>query len=163
MDHRFYLEIAVREAEAASKEDTFPVGAVLVGGNGEILSVGRNRVFTRGDYTNHAEVDVIRQAGKLLMATSHAGKCALYTTCEPCLMCAGALIMANIAHVIWILNDDSYGAMRLLYDGTCYPQHFSKIVMTIADEPDLEARLRMLPLFRASLKVKECQIEEIGI
>jgi tRNA(adenine34) deaminase len=61
MDYdRHYLEIALEEAEIAYHEGSIPIGAVLVGPNGEMLSRGHNRVFTHDDPSWHAEIDVIR-------------------------------------------------------------------------------------------------------
>jgi tRNA(adenine34) deaminase len=77
---RYYLELALEEAEIAFNEGTIPIGAVLVDPDGNVLSKGRNRVFTNSDPTKHAEIDVIRQAGLLLMDTKYKNKCTLYST-----------------------------------------------------------------------------------
>ncbi len=66
-DDRYYLEIALEEAEMAFEEGTYPIGAVLVAPDGKILSRGRNRVYPLKDPTHHAEMDVIRQSGHALM------------------------------------------------------------------------------------------------
>lgn len=89
-DH-FYLELAIQEAEKAGQDGTYPIGALVLGPDGRILSRGLNRVYSAGDYTAHAEVDAIRNAGSVLMGPAYRGKCILYTTMEPCLMCTGAL------------------------------------------------------------------------
>jgi tRNA(adenine34) deaminase len=113
---RFYLTLAIQEAEQAAQEGTFPIGAVLVGPEGQIVSRGRNGVYRAGDYTAHAEIEVIRQAGSLLMTSEYKGKCTLYTTWEPCLMCTGALIVAYIARVVWAANDEIGGALHGRYE-----------------------------------------------
>ncbi|MNW15530.1 tRNA-specific adenosine deaminase [compost metagenome] len=64
---RYFLEIALEEAEIAFSEGTVPIGAVLVDHEGNILSKGRNRIFTANDPTCHAEIDVIRKAGSKLL------------------------------------------------------------------------------------------------
>src|SRR6266699_945769 len=98
---RYYLELALEEAEQACQQGTYPIGALVVGPDGSILSRGQNRVYSAGDYTAHAEVETLRHAGGMLMEPSYRGKCTLYTTMEPCLMCTGALLLATIARVVW--------------------------------------------------------------
>lgn len=85
LDDRHYLEIALEEAEIAFSEGTIPIGAVIVGPEGEIISRGRNRVFSSMDPSCHAEIDVIRKAGKNLLNKDYKNKCTMYTTVEPCL------------------------------------------------------------------------------
>jgi tRNA(adenine34) deaminase len=88
---REYLLAAFVEAERSMKEGTFPIGAVIVNSNGEIISTGRNKVFSQCDTTAHAEVDVIRNAGFLMLNLEEKrfvhGDLTLFTTCEPCPMC----------------------------------------------------------------------------
>jgi tRNA(adenine34) deaminase len=116
--HRSYLEIAMREARTAFNKKTYPVGAVIVGPDGEIISEGHNHVYDEGDFTSHAEMEVIRAAGRQLMRKRYFRLCTLYTTLEPCLMCCGAILHARIARVIWIKDDDTHGALQWLHDKT---------------------------------------------
>src|SRR5579863_1717688 len=141
---RFYLELALEETQLAGQEGTYPIGAVVVGPDGVVLSRGRNRVYSAGNYTAHAEVEAIRNAGGTLMASSYRGKCTLYTTLEPCLMCAGALLMATIVRVVWAANDDDYGVPRHLYQGGLYPALFASTMMTATPEPDIAERANAL-------------------
>jgi tRNA(adenine34) deaminase len=141
---RVYLELAMEEAEQAGKEGTYPIGALIVGPDGIILSKGHNRVYSAGDYTAHAEIDAIRCAGGMLMEPSYRGKCTLYTTMEPCLMCTGALLLANIARVVWAANDPDYGALHTLYDSGMYPALFTPLLMTAAPEPTIADRVHEL-------------------
>lgn len=109
-----YLEIAMQEAEHASEAGTYPIGAIIVNPEGEIIGRGYNHVYDRGDYTSHAEMEAIRNAGCRLMKKPNFNSCTLYTTLEPCLMCCGAILLARIVRVIWVKNDDLYGALRCL-------------------------------------------------
>lgn len=81
--HRPYLELAMAQAEQASREGTWPIGAVLVGADGQVISAGRNRFYARVDTTAHAEVDALRQAGRALLDAPLRQECTLYTTVEP--------------------------------------------------------------------------------
>ncbi|WP_371408124.1 nucleoside deaminase [Bacillus pseudomycoides] len=81
---RLFLEMALEEAKKAMKENTYPVGAIIVGRNNEILGKGRNRVHTQDDASAHAEIDAIRAAGKkLIHAKENRLPITLYTTLEP--------------------------------------------------------------------------------
>lgn len=111
---RYYLESAMQEAEHAYEAGTYPIGAIIVDPTGEIIGRGYNHVYCRGDYTSHAEMEAIRDAGRRLMEELNFEACTLYTTMEPCLMCCGAILIARIARVIWLIDDDLYGALRCL-------------------------------------------------
>ncbi len=141
---RFYLEIALEEAERAGQEGTYPIGALVVSPDGRILSRGRNQVYSAGDYTAHAEVDALRKSGGALMTLSYRGKCTLYTTMEPCLMCAGALLLANIARVVWAADDPDYGALRNPYTGGLYPALFDSLLLIAAPASDIANRVHNL-------------------
>src|SRR5690554_4586134 len=113
-DDRYYLELAFAEAELAAKEGSIPIGVVIVGPDGEIVSTGRNQVFSSWDPTSHAEVNAIRNAGKKLFEPHYKDKCTIYSTVEPCPMCSGALILADLSRSVWALTDHYLGAMRVL-------------------------------------------------
>ena len=140
--HRFYLERAMQEAKIAFKNETYPVGAVIVGPDGEVISQGHNLVYNEGIFTSHAEIEAIRAAGNKLMRQQNLEFCTLYTTLEPCLMCCGAIIHARITHVVWIKNDDTHGALRCLHDNTSplssfYANKFNALKISHAGEYDL--------------------------
>ncbi len=83
-----YLRLAMEEAEAAAEAGEVPVGAVLVGA-GVVLGRGQNRVLRDSDPTAHAEIVAMRQAAQASGNYRLTG-CILYTTLEPCSMCAGS-------------------------------------------------------------------------
>ncbi|MGE5312247.1 MAG: nucleoside deaminase, partial [Nitrospirota bacterium] len=98
--HRNYMREARAEAERAAAEGEVPVGAVLVSPEGAVLARGRNRPTRLNDPTGHAEILVLRKAGSRLgnyRLTGHV----LYVTIEPCVMCAGALLHARVAMVVY--------------------------------------------------------------
>jgi tRNA(adenine34) deaminase len=141
---RYFLEMALDEAEIAFKEGTVPIGAVLVDPDGKVLSKGRNRIFTNCDPTCHAEIDVIRQAGKKLLDPLYKNKCILYSTVEPCPMCSGAIILADIYRVVWALSDDYLGAMRIMKQGNHFRHKFDNISVTAMPFKDLAIRSQEL-------------------
>ena len=103
---RMALELA-REAEAAGE---VPVGAVVVLA-GEIIGRARNAPIERHDPTAHAEILALREACAAAGNYRLEGAI-LYTTLEPCVMCAGALVTARIAKVVFGARDLRFGGVR---------------------------------------------------
>ncbi len=114
---------ALAEAHAAAAHDDVPIGAVVVrtidGGVGEVVAevVGRghNRREVDQDPTAHAEILALRQASGTLGSWRLDG-CHLYVTLEPCVMCAGALVLARLDGVVFGADDPKAGAVGALYD-----------------------------------------------
>ena len=104
--HENYMRLALEQAQKAFDMDEVPVGAVLVGPEGDVLASAHNSTEIDNDPTSHAEMLCIREAAKknggwrLLEST-------LYVTLEPCPMCAGALLQARVGSVV-------YGARNFL-------------------------------------------------
>ncbi len=98
MDHEQFMRAALEEAQKAADEGNVGVGSVIVR-DGEVVAKGRNLVPTTYDPTAHAETVALRVASEILGNDDMAGY-SLYTTFEPCPMCCGALMNANISAVI---------------------------------------------------------------
>ena len=109
-----FMKIALEEAEEAYRLGEVPVGAVLVR-EGNILSRAHNSPIVRNDPSAHAEMLVLRQAGEKLGNYRLSGA-ELYITLEPCIMCAGAIVHARVARVIFGARDPKYGAVGSLYN-----------------------------------------------
>lgn len=89
MKHEHWMRLAIEEAQAGISEGQSPFGAVIV--HGDILVArGHNQVWATTDPTAHAEVVVIRRAAEALGRIDFSG-CVMYSTCEPCPMCAAAI------------------------------------------------------------------------
>ncbi|HWD46127.1 MAG TPA: tRNA adenosine(34) deaminase TadA [Actinomycetota bacterium] len=110
-----WMRVALAEAEAALAHDDVPVGAVVVGPDGAELARGRNRREQQRDPTAHAELEVLRAAAGAL-GTWRLDGCALVVTLEPCAMCAGALVQARIATLVFGADDPKAGAVTSLFD-----------------------------------------------
>lgn len=131
----FYMKEALLEAESAFERGEVPVGAVVVFHN-EIIVRAHNYVETLFDATAHAELLCIRLASQHLSNWRLAG-CTLYTTLEPCPMCAGALISSRIDRVVWGAPDIRQGAGGSLISllGHPHPIHTPQVTSGIlADE-----------------------------
>jgi tRNA(adenine34) deaminase len=112
-----YMRLALAEALAAEAAGEVPVGAVIVSPAGEVIATGSNRVLRDSDPTAHAEIVALRAAGQALgnyrLLTDQQNKasgCTLYVTLEPCAMCAGAILHARIARLVYAAADPKAGA-----------------------------------------------------
>jgi tRNA(Arg) A34 adenosine deaminase TadA len=98
-----YLRLAIVVADKAKSKGNHPFGAVLVDANGEVIAEGENTFLTdRGP--GHAETNLARFAAKEFTA-DYLEKCVLYTSVEPCCMCAGTIYWANIGAVVFGMTE----------------------------------------------------------
>ena len=112
-DERF-MEIALREAQAAAAKDEVPVGACIVK-DGRIIGRAHNMRETLTDPTAHAEMIAITQASEALSSWRLEGA-VCYVTLEPCPMCAGALVLARVSRLVYATADPKAGACGTLYN-----------------------------------------------
>lgn len=120
---RSFMEIALKEAEAAFQRGEVPVGAVIVSATGDILAQAGNGTEELSDPTAHAEIQAIRIAAKK-KRTSRLVDCDLYVTLEPCAMCAAAISFARLRRVVFGAYDPKGGAVehgpRFFTQPTCH-------------------------------------------
>lgn len=109
-----YMKEAFKEAQKALDKDEVPVGCVIVH-NRKIIAHAHNQVETLKDPTAHAEMIAITQAAASLK-TKWLKDCYVYVTIEPCLMCAGALVLARIKRLIFGARDSKTGAFGSVHD-----------------------------------------------
>jgi tRNA(adenine34) deaminase len=131
-----YLRTAIAEAQAAELAGEVPIGAIIVHQN-EIIARGQNRVLRDHDPTAHAEIVALRHAGRALENYRLAENCTLYTTLEPCAMCAGAILHARIARLVYAAPDLKAGACGSVLSVMNHPQLNHKVEVTsglLADE-----------------------------
>ncbi len=106
---------ALELAQRAADDGDVPVGAVVVGPDGAVLGEGRNLREVDGDPTAHAEVVAVREAASRL-GTWRLDGCTLVVTMEPCPMCAGAVVLARLARVVFGAWDPKLGACGSVWD-----------------------------------------------
>jgi len=109
------MDEALGEARLAVTHGDVPVGAVVVDPDGHVVGRGHNRREVDGDPTAHAEVVALRAAAATLRTWRLDG-CTLVVTLEPCTMCAGALVQARIATLVFAADDAKAGAVVSLFD-----------------------------------------------
>ena len=112
MTDETFMHLALAEARVAAEAGEVPIGAVLVRA-GEVIARGRNLRETLSDPTAHAEIVVLREAARA-EGTWHLEDTTLYVTLEPCPMCAGALVLARVARLVYGVPDPKAGAAGTL-------------------------------------------------
>ena len=136
-DDERWMRHALALAERAEHEDDeIPVGAVLVGADGELLGEGWNRNITERDPTAHAEILALRQGG-LRLGNHRLLGCTLYVTLEPCAMCAMAMVHARIERLVFGATDPKTGAAGSVFDLLADPRHNHRVAVqggVLADE-----------------------------
>ena len=116
-----FLRGAIAEAREAEASGEVPVGAVLVY-NGEIIARGQNRVIRDQDPTAHAEIVALRHAARYVENYRLVPGCTVYVTLEPCAMCAGAIIHARVARLVYGAADPKAGACGSVLNVLNHPQ-----------------------------------------
>lgn len=130
------MRLALDEGRSAATHGDVPVGAVVLGPDGAVVAVGGNERELTGDPTAHAEIVAIRRAAEALGERRLEG-CTLVVTLEPCTMCAGAIVAARIAHLVFGAFDEKAGAVASLWDVVRDPRlnHRPRVTSSIlADE-----------------------------
>jgi tRNA(adenine34) deaminase len=118
-DERF-MALAFEEAQRAAGRDEVPIGCVIVR-EGVVLGRAHNLTRTHTDPTCHAEMLAISQAARCLGVMRLVGA-TVYTTVEPCFMCAGALVHARVKRVVWAVRDPKFGGCASLGTVLSHPQ-----------------------------------------
>lgn len=117
------MALAFTEAEKAGWRGEVPVGAVLVGLDGEIVAACGNEVEAQGDATAHAEMLALR-AGAAALGRKQLDDCDLYVTLEPCPMCAAAISLARVRRLYFGAYDPKSGGVehgpRIFDQPTCH-------------------------------------------
>ena len=119
------MEEALAEARKAAEAGEVPVGAVAVI-DGAIVARGQNRVLLDNDPTAHAEIVAMRGAAHV-MNNYRLNGCTLYVTLEPCAMCAGAILHARIARLVYGAPDPKAGACGSVLSVMNHPQLNHKV------------------------------------
>jgi tRNA(adenine34) deaminase len=110
-----FMRLALEEADRATLHGDVPIGCVVVSAQGQVLARDHNRREELGDPTAHAEVLAVRQAATLIGHWRLEGA-TVYSTLEPCPMCAGALVVSRIARLVYGARDLKAGAVDTLFE-----------------------------------------------
>ena len=127
-EHERWMRVALQAAREAQGRDEVPIGTCVVAG-GELLVAAGNRTRTDCDPTAHAEIVALRAAAQKL-GNYRLAETIVYSTIEPCAMCAGALIQARVKLLVYGAADERAGAVE---------SHFQ-----ICDAPQLNHRIEVI-------------------
>ncbi|MBD2485045.1 tRNA adenosine(34) deaminase TadA [Planktothrix sp. FACHB-1365] len=119
--HQYWMNQALELAQQAGEAGEVPVGAIIIDQNNQLIAQAQNRKERDYDPTAHAEILVLREAGKILK-NWHLNTCTLYVTLEPCPMCTGAILQARLGLLVYGADDPKTGTIRTvanLPDSAC--------------------------------------------
>jgi len=142
-----FLRRAIRLAQEAESRGEVPIGAVIVSENGEILAEASNETIGRHDPTAHAEILAIRSAGEKV-GNYRLNGTTVYSTIEPCAMCAGALVNARVARLVYGAADERFGAVRSKFR-LCDSEVLNHRLEIVAGVLEEECRKLMQDFFRS--------------
>jgi tRNA(adenine34) deaminase len=145
-DERWMRE-ALAAAREAGERGEVPVGACVVGADGLLLAAAGNRTRTDCDPTAHAEVVALREAASRVGNFRLTGS-VLYSTIEPCAMCAGALVQARIRRLVYGARDARAGAVESVFR-VCDAGPLNHRMELTAGVLEQECREQMQAFFRA--------------
>lgn len=143
--HGRWMREAIRAAREAETAGEVPVGACIVSA-GSVLAVAGNRTITDCDPTAHAEMVALREAA-LGFGNYRLVHAAIYSTIEPCAMCAGALVQARIPLLVYGAADERAGAVDSHF-GICSSDQLNHRVQVVRGVLETECRALMQDFFR---------------
>lgn len=143
----FWMAQAIAEARRAAEIGEVPVGAAVVSESGVLLASACNETIRRSDPTAHAEILALRAAGTEIANYRLSGT-TVYATVEPCAMCAGALVNARVARLVFGTRDERFGAVETLFNICDHPSLNHRLQITSGVLAD-ECRALMQAFFKA--------------
>ena len=145
--NEFWMQKAIEAAENAEKIGEIPIGACLIDKNGALVSIAGNLTITNCDPTAHAEILILRHAAKKI-GNYRLTETVVYTTIEPCAMCAGALVNARIKRLIFGAHDKRFGAVESVFR-LCDASSLNHQIEITSGVLEKECRNLMQNFFRA--------------
>lgn len=113
-DNEFWMRKAIEAAENARDLDEVPIGACLIDNENRLIAAAGNRTITDCDPTAHAEILVLRETARKI-GNYRLADTTVFTTVEPCAMCAGALVNARVKTLVYGTTDKRFGAVETLF------------------------------------------------
>jgi tRNA(adenine34) deaminase len=150
-----WMREAIRAAGEARQLGEVPIGACIVDENGELLAVAGNRTISNHDPTAHAEILALRDAAAGI-GNYRLTDATVYSTIEPCAMCAGALVNARVRRLVYGARDERFGAVETHFricDSEVLNHRIEIEAGVLADE----CRSLMQDFFRERREMKKTQ------
>jgi tRNA(adenine34) deaminase len=143
-----WMRVALQAArDAATEQGEVPIGACVVGADGTLLAVAGNRTRTDCDPTAHAEINALRAAARKV-ENYRLTDAVVYSTIEPCAMCAGALVQARVRRLVYGARDERAGAVESKFR-ICDDSSLNHRMELTAGVLETECRELMQAFFRA--------------
>lgn len=114
INNEFWMGKAIEAAENARDSGEIPIGACLIDKENKLIAAAGNRTITDCDPTAHAEILVLREAARKI-DNYRLADTTVFTTVEPCAMCAGALVNARVKTLVYGTTDERFGAVETLF------------------------------------------------
>ena len=135
MTDKEFMNLALEEALKAYHENEIPIGAVLIDEDGILIARDHNRIEQLHDATAHAEILTLQAASRKLKRR-RLTDCTLYSTVEPCAMCAGALVLCRVKRLVYGATDSKFGAVESLFNVVDNPalNHQLKVTAGVMEE-----------------------------
>lgn len=135
MTDKEFMNLALEEALKAYHENEIPIGAVLINEDGILIARNHNRIEQLHDATAHAEILTLQAASRKLKRR-RLTDCTLYSTVEPCAMCAGALVLCRVKRLVYGATDSKFGAVESLFNVVDNPalNHQLKVTAGVMEE-----------------------------
>lgn len=146
-DDEKWMRMALAAAVAARELGEVPVGACVVDAEGTVIATASNRTITNCDPTAHAEIIALRSAAEAVGNYRLTGA-TLYSTIEPCVMCAGALVHARIGRLVFGAHDERFGAAVSVFR-LCDNELLNHRISLTEGVLETECRSLMQEFFRA--------------
>ncbi|MBK7706394.1 MAG: nucleoside deaminase [Acidobacteria bacterium] len=140
------MRVAIDAARAAGELDEVPIGACLIDADGNLVATAGNRTITDTDPTAHAEILVLREAARRIGNYRLVGS-TMYSTIEPCAMCAGALVNARVKRLVYGAADERFGAVETVFE-VCTNERLNHRLEVESDVLADECRSLMQDFFR---------------
>lgn len=150
----FWMRKAIDAALQSESIGEVPVGAVIVDANGELLATASNRTIINSDPTAHAEILALRSAASEIGNYRLTGA-TVFSTIEPCVMCAGALVNARVSRLVFGARDERFGAVvtKFRLCDSDVLNHRMEIVEGVLED---ECRSLMQDFFRNRRRTTDC-------
>ena len=155
-DDKYYMKLALAEAQKAFDAGEVPIGAVLVDEDGIVVSRGYNLRETNKDALAHAEVEAIRKANSSQKRWRLSGT-TLYVTIEPCPMCAGAIVNSRIDRVVYGGADSKAGAAHSIFNVLSNPSlnHQAQVTAGVLEDECTDMMRRFFRMRRQQNKARK--------
>lgn len=147
-----WMQLALDAAQRARELDEVPIGACIVAGDGTLLAVAGNLTRTNCDPTAHAEIIALREAARV-SGNYRLPDAIVYSTIEPCAMCAGALVQARIKRLVYGAQDERAGAVESQFR-LCDAEVLNHRMEITSGILEAECRLLMQQFFRARRRTR---------